>query len=147
MRLQHFSFYHSETGLFHQSMLTCADEEQAARNTPAGYVHIAGVFDPLSQRVDIETGNVVDWQPAQPSADHTWDTTTRRWVLSASAAERERKRVRARARIAELEAKQARAVREHLLGIEPSEADRARGALTLREIDQEIARLRADLHA
>ena len=135
-------FYDLSTGLFTGQSFSAAREADLARNTPPGCGACEGVRDPYSQRVDLKTGEVVDWQPPEPSPDHEWDAQTKRWQLSAAAAEREARRAQALARIRALEALQHRALREAVLGIAPSEEDRARGAMTLAEIDQEIAALR-----
>lgn len=43
-----------------------------------------GQFDHLSQRVDLSTGKVVDWQPPKPDdtplVRHEWDKDTKRWL-------------------------------------------------------------------
>lgn len=50
---------------------------------PDGIGAIDGAYDHLSQRVDLETGEVVDWQPDKPAGDeytdHEWDANTKRW--------------------------------------------------------------------
>lgn len=52
-------------------------------NMPAGYAAIEGVADWQAQRVDLETGALVDWQPPAPSDDAMrtwgWDAQARRW--------------------------------------------------------------------
>jgi hypothetical protein len=49
-----------------------------------GLVAIEGQYDHLSQRVDLATGQVIDYQPPAPAdtalATHRWDADTRRWV-------------------------------------------------------------------
>lgn len=106
-----------------------------------------------SQRVDVETDQVVDYQPPAPDADHEWihddaqGNRVRRWVLKPDAVERRNRRSMAIARIAELERKQERAMREHLLGISPTEEDRAAGAMTLQEIQDAISEQRAIIAA
>jgi Domain of unknown function (DUF4376) len=78
-----WSFYDTATGALAPSALTCA-AAQVAANTPPGHAAIEGRFDPLSQRVDLATGQVVDYQPPAPAADElrtwAWDEATRRWV-------------------------------------------------------------------
>ena len=41
---------------------------------------VLGEHDPLSQRVDVQTGEVIDYQPAQPGPRYVWDGATKRWV-------------------------------------------------------------------
>ena len=50
--------------------------------------YLLGEYDHLSQRVDLSTGNVVDYQPPQPGASYQWDSASRRWVYVANSAER-----------------------------------------------------------
>lgn len=61
---------------------------------PEGIGAIEGAYDHLSQRVDIETGEVVDWQPDKPEGDeytdHEWDAGTKRWVPVLTLAGRKR---------------------------------------------------------
>jgi hypothetical protein len=132
------SFYHRETGLLHDSQFMTNDEANVEMNTPADHIAIDGHHDRLSQRVDIESGEVVDYQPAQPSPSHEWNESTRRWELSPSAQAAIARRAAARARIADLEAGQGRLLRQHALGV---------GAALerLRALDDEVERLSAEL--
>lgn len=41
---------------------------------------IVGVYDALSERVDLETGEVVAYVPPQPGPRYVWDSETKRWV-------------------------------------------------------------------
>lgn len=106
-------------------------------NTPDGLVAWPGDdVDPACQRLDLETGQLVAWQPESPGPDHEWDG--RRWVKSSAAVAEEAGRSIALGKILVLERKQARALREAALGQE--------GATErLAAIDAEIAALRADL--
>jgi hypothetical protein len=110
------SFYHKDTGLLHSNQMLFSDETQVAFNTPPDHIAIEGHHDPLSKCVNIETGEVVDYQPPQPSADHEWDAAMKRWQLSAVAQAKLAAKASAVARIAELEASQHAVVRELLLG-------------------------------
>ncbi|WP_428421978.1 tail fiber assembly protein [Methylibium sp.] len=53
-------------------------------NIPSGLAAREGVYDHLSQRVDLITGAVVDWQPPAPADTEfetwAWDAKTRRWL-------------------------------------------------------------------
>lgn len=63
---------------------TDADDEDVALNTPAGCGVVAGVSDWQSQKVDLDTGRLVDFQPPPPADDamRTWEWhwVARRWV-------------------------------------------------------------------
>lgn len=135
MKLVHYCFYNRETGLFHQRTISCASERLAALNTPARHMYIAGEFDPLSQRFDIETAQVVDYQPPQPSEDHEWNADSRRWVLKREVLQRQAEKASARARILELEAKAHRYQRTATLGDEE-------GKQRLAQVEAEIDTLR-----
>jgi hypothetical protein len=140
--MTHFGFHHKDTGLLHQRTLMVDDLSPLASATlsaPADHVPIEGVFDYQSQRVDLATGAVVDYQPPQPSPDHEWNASTKRWQPSAAAQARVDGRRAALARIAALEAGQPRTVREAALG--------HAGALDrLAAVDAVISALRAALH-
>ena len=78
-----WSFFSQSDGSF--SSKTCGgDEIEAVAMAPDGHLPIAGAFDRLSQRVDLATGEVIDWQPDAPADDElrtwAWDEATRRWV-------------------------------------------------------------------
>src|ERR1700676_1666739 len=73
-------FYHKHTGLFHGRNLMTSNPKLIAPNTPPDHIAIEGDhFDPISQRIDVATGKVVDRRPPQPSEDHEWNTSIRRW--------------------------------------------------------------------
>lgn len=78
-----FSFYRLDDGVFTGTAYTGA-QELLQRNVPAGCGFMLGTFDHLSQRVDPETGEVLDWQPPKPDDTdlhtHTWDEEVKRWV-------------------------------------------------------------------
>lgn len=56
--------------------------EQVPEQCPPGCYWMIGAFDPLSQRVNLETGAVEDYQPERPAdtalVEHHW--LERRWV-------------------------------------------------------------------
>ena len=135
------SFYHRETGLFSGRHLMVSDPSMIALNTPPDHVAIEGDhYDPLTQKVDVTTGKVVDNLPPQPSPDHEWNPNSRRWQLRPEVAAKQKAREAALARITELELKALRALREHALG-KPGAQER------LRTIDSEIGKLRETLSA
>ncbi len=147
--MKHFHFFDEHTGVFHGDALVVNSDgsargavdghaKMALANCPPGHKPIEGHFDPLSQRVDVASGAVVDYQPEAPSADHQWNEQVRRWALTPEAAQRQEKRRAALVAIRQLEESQPRAVREALLG-QAGAADR------LRSLDERIAALRAQI--
>lgn len=82
-----WSFFDAETGLL--TGRTYRGDELAA-NTPEGQAAIEGVFDWLCQRVDIATGQVVEYQPPAPPDDAlrtwAWDAGAKHWIPSPTAA-------------------------------------------------------------
>jgi hypothetical protein len=81
---------------------------------------------------------LLDYQPPQPSADHEWNATAKRWQPSASALAKQQARAAALAQIAALEAQGIRPMREALLGIDGAKERTA-------SIDSQITALRASL--
>ncbi len=133
------SFYHKVSGVFHARHLMSSDAKSIELNTPRDHIAIEGDhFDRLSQRVDVKTGQVIDQLPAQPSADHEWNATDRRWQLKPEIVAREETHRRTILRINQLELKGLRSLRELALG-EAKAADR------LKALDNEIATLRKTL--
>lgn len=131
------SIYSEETGLF-TGVIVAVHDELLDANTPIGCKTLIGRYDHLSQRVDVASGTVVDYQPPQPSTDHEWNADTKRWQLTAAAQSKIDGHTAALAQIAALEAKGARCVRELALG-QAGAADRVAA------IDAEIAALRPAL--
>ena len=130
------SFYHKLTGLFHPRHLMSSDAKTIALNTPQDHIAIDGDhFDRLSQRIDITTGKVIDLLPEQPSSDHEWSATDRRWQVKPEVLAREDARRVAMLRINQLEQSGIRSLRELALG-------EARAADRLKALDSEIAALR-----
>jgi hypothetical protein len=133
------SFYHKVSGLFHARHLMSSDAKSIALNTPDDHIAIDGDhYDRLSQRIDIQTGKVIDLLPEQPSADHEWNATDRRWQIKPEVTARAESRRHAIHRITQLEMSGVRSLRELALG-EAKAADR------LRALDAEIAALRKSL--
>jgi hypothetical protein len=133
------SFYHKVTGLFHARHLMSSDAKAITLNTPHDHIALDGDhFDRLSQRMDIKTGQVIDQVPAQPSADHEWNSTDRRWQVKPEVVAREEARRHALLRISQLEQSGIRSLRELALG-EAKAADR------LKALDSEIAELRKSI--
>lgn len=135
-----YMFHHAETGVFSDKVLMTTNRSVVEANTPRGHVAIEGFFDHLSQRIDIERNQIVDYQPPSPSVDHEWDATSKRWALSVAAKEREEVRANASVRIRMLEEAQHRPMRE--LALDPSNAEARK---KLDAIESEIASLRGAL--
>jgi hypothetical protein len=135
-------FYDQATGLFAARTMLASDDVDVVANTPPGLIAIEGEFDHLSQRVDVETGKVVDYQPPQPSPDHEWNADAKRWQLTAPAQAAIEAAMQAKATIAVEEAGSIRALRELIL--DPTNtAARAK----LQAADTAIAAVRVDLIA
>lgn len=116
--MKRYGFYHRETGLLANVVFSTDDENaMLANNTPADHIAIEGHHDSLSKRVDIATGQVIDYQPPAPSADHEWNAETKRWQLNAAVTAKAQARAAALAAIAILEGQSMRPMRELALGI------------------------------
>lgn len=80
MRSNVFSAYDISSGLFTGNRI-----EGMPHHLPAlemvwpDSAFILGEYDPLSQKVDLETGLVVDYQPPSPGEGFTWNADTKRW--------------------------------------------------------------------
>jgi len=77
------SFFRLADGVFTGRQFTGRAEFAEIRD---GEDFVEGSFDHLSQRVDIETGEVVDYQPPAPDATplntYSWDASIKRWVAT-----------------------------------------------------------------
>ena len=157
-------FYDARTGLFTgvsiHTNLTAPKAVKVfiAENTPAGHGAFVGYVDALSQKMDLDSMQLVDYRPPQPSPKHEWNAVTKRWQRQAAL-----KRSEALARIAELEKGQHRTVRETLIrachavdalkeSLAPESqqvresVDRMYAALSrLEAVETELTQLRADL--
>jgi hypothetical protein len=136
--MRSFSFYHKDTGMLNGSVFSTDDDSMLSANIPADHKVIEGALDRLSQSVDIATGQVIDYQPPQPSADFEWNATTKRWQLSAAVAAKRQASTAALAAIESLESKGIRAMRELTLGM-PGAQDRVAA------IDAQISALRQQI--
>jgi hypothetical protein len=136
--MKHYSFFHKETGLLHPCKFSTDDDSQLANNVPPDHIAIDGHHDHMRKRVNVETKEVIDYQPLPPSAEHVWDEPTKTWNLNPEAMAKIERRRTAYARIAILEASQHRAVREAML-------DPIGGIGRLKAINDEIVSLRSDL--
>lgn len=138
MRTVHF--FSLNTGLLsaHSLRISSANADAVIKaNTPPDHAPIEGVSDPISQRVDLETRQIIDYQPSAPDEDHEWYAHIRRWVLKPDIAKARAEKSAALAEIVAIERSQQRAVRE--LAID-STNESARTKLI--ETDARIAELR-----
>lgn len=82
-----YSFYRASDGTFTGDTYS---GQALAEATPAGCLPMAGRFNPAVQRVDLQTGEVIDWQsPAPPADEFTawgWDGELGRWVAGMTTA-------------------------------------------------------------
>lgn len=122
--MRHWHFYHRDTGVFSTGSYSSSDDRFLARNTPENHVAFEGYFDHSKQRIDIETGGVIDYIPQSNSEE-----------IAASI------RQLAQLQIARLEQQQLRSMRE--LALDPANQE-AKSKLV--EIDSRIAALRADIN-
>lgn len=74
-----YSTYNLQDGIFDGDTIICS-ERHLEMNIPEGYSCRVGVFDHLSQKIDLETGEVVDYIPPQPSENHQWNAEKKRWL-------------------------------------------------------------------
>ena len=143
-----WSFYDAATGAIAPARVTCPAGPNLAGNTPAGHVAIEGRFDHLSQRVNLQTGQVEDYQPPAPADDElrtwAWDEGSRRWVaVPTLEADKRRALADVQGYIAAVEAEQGRSVREVLLALSAGQAVPAESATALADIETAIAPARA----
>jgi hypothetical protein len=74
-----YSVYDRTTGVIAFAVL-CKNGDRLQGIVPEGHGCILGDYDGLSQRVDVETFQVVDYQPRRPSENHQWNSQAKRWV-------------------------------------------------------------------
>lgn len=74
--------YDLSTGLLTGTSFTSSDEGEFERQITEGHGMVFDVVDCQSQRVDLATGKLVDYQPARPSDDHYWEPRSKRWRLN-----------------------------------------------------------------
>lgn len=106
------------------------------KHLTAGHTAYPGlVADSLSQKVDICTGLLIDYEPPQPSLAHEWDSKKKRWELNPAWDVAQRQRADALEGIEALEQRQLRPLRELALGM-PGALER------LAELNRQIEALR-----
>jgi hypothetical protein len=73
-----YSIYHLSTGLFAGVILSCPSD-QLLINIKDGMGCMLGEHDHLSQRVELGSGLLMDYQPPSPSPGHFWNASSKRW--------------------------------------------------------------------
>lgn len=110
--MRHVTFFHKETGLLNGKHLLVSDDSAVALNMPEDHEAIdhpaTGMLDHLSQRVEVQTGQLVDYQPPPPSEDHEWNERIKRWQLRDEVVKARNIRTDARTRITQLRTDQHR---------------------------------------
>lgn len=74
--IQTWRFYDAETGVFQRGSFSSTVQADVDANTPAGHVATTIAADPLTQRMDLETGQLVPYTPPAPVV--MWDGPTAR---------------------------------------------------------------------
>lgn len=139
--------YSLETGIFTGQSVT-GDDATLAANVPDGCGGAADVIDWASQRVDLATGAVIDWQPPAPADDAmrtwAWHAGAKRWIDQPTLAARRAQRMQeVQLAIQTQEAAQARPMRELLQALLNSHAPDQQPRARMQHIADEIARLQA----
>lgn len=134
-----YSFYYLETGMF-LGKTWYGPMQLLYLNTPLSCGAMEGCFDYLSQRVDVESGEVVNYQPSPPSENHEWDEAIKRWQLNAEAQKEYLDDRVARGELIQLDMQLIRYLAEDQAGILDQEGERRVSAIIARK-----AALRAKL--
>lgn len=82
-----YSVYSLATGHFTGLQLQLR-ARHLADNVPNGFSCLLGDYDHLSERVNLETHQVEEFMPEQPSPQHEWDAGLKRWLYVPSIEER-----------------------------------------------------------
>ena len=140
-------FYRLDTGLLTGGTITAPDAH-LADNTPAGCGLVSGVTDWQSQRVNLATGDLVDYQPPAPADDAmrtwAWQAEARRWVAVPTLGALKADRVaEVDAAIQRHEAQQARPLREIVAALATGGEMPAAARARLAAIAKDVADLQA----
>jgi hypothetical protein len=133
--------YRLADGLFTGEVQSAKKIDKVA--IPEGCGRTQDASDWQSQRVDLASGAVINFQPPspEPSEDFTWNADTRRWEATQDALTRQATARTAQAEIGALELASLRPLREMMLGVLDT-----RGAINrLEDIEEKIRELRASL--
>lgn len=106
--MKSWSMYDMKTGLFSRKSFSGPNHWRP--RLTEGMVLLEGEYDHLSQCVDLESGEVVDYQPPRPSDDHEWihddpDTgrRVRRWMLKPAVTQRRAQLAAAKAELEQID--------------------------------------------
>lgn len=135
-----FSFADDETGEF--SRKRAGGTRLLPGSIPAGHIAVEGNHDRHCRRFDLPTGEVVDYQPPAPDADHEW--TGNRWELKPEVRRRNTLDKRARQRLLELDMGKIRPLSELLLEDSTPEV-KAAARTRIADIEAQMVELRKDL--
>lgn len=84
--MSRWSLYDLATGALTGMQVSDQRPDHIEQMAAAGIGLVAGEHDHMCRRVDLETGEVVDYQPPAPADTElqawTWDAGTKRWVAS-----------------------------------------------------------------
>jgi len=105
-------FFRNDSGLFDGRSFSATDAVALSLNVPEGFGAIEGVTDWQSQRVNVTTAEIVDYQPPSPGATHKWDSSNKRWIVRPEIIERDRREAEIIAGLKELDAKLVRPLGE-----------------------------------
>jgi hypothetical protein len=147
--MKQYSFYQKDSGAIHHVLFQTDDDGQLKNNTPPDHIAIEGAHDHRNKRVNVATGEVIDYQPPAPSDDHEWNAETKFWQVKTAVLDKQNKRSHALYQIAALEASQQRVIRELVLNLAGTKVF-AEGELSatrdrLHDIDTKIQKFREDL--
>jgi len=126
-------------GIWTGRVVVCS-ETDVALNLAPGELARDDVVAP--ERSCIVDGQVADYRPPAPDADHEWNDAAGQWRLKASIAAQRARRAEAQDGIEALERQQARAMREHAIGRGGTPAQLKK---RLEDIDDQITALRGEL--
>lgn len=140
---RNWAFYDASTGLFRPKRITCPDTFDISKNTPEGCIAIEGSYDHLSQRMDIERGEVVDYVPPAPNDDFEWNADIKRWLKRPEVLQWERASEVAQAQLAAIDAQKVRALTDHVLAPNERGADGKLPRERLAEFEAQMEPLRA----
>lgn len=138
-----WSFYKTEDGSFTGVHFSSTNESYLPDNTQPGCSAIEGIYDHLSQRIDVtvlheiskldsskeaerianlRTALVVDYMPTQPSDDHEWNADTKRWQVKPDIVAKQQRNDQALSELQALDAKENRAVSDVIADPEDKQA-------------------------
>jgi hypothetical protein len=141
-----YQFYDIVTGIFSGRSYS-GPSEHLIDNTPPNCAAKIGVFDHLSQKVDLSTGKVVDYVPDSPKNDDNkswaWNPDIKRWVANPTLLANKTSRISAiQSAIDAQERMQDRPLRELMTAFRLSLPVPIFAANKMASIDAEILRLR-----